>query len=145
MIEMTATVDVARSAGEVFEYLSDMSNNPRWQKGMESCEWTSDPPIRVGSTYSQVAKFLWMEILTEFEVVEYEPGERIRIKSTKSTFPLDITRSVKASEDELTQVDAVIKGEPSGLMGLLAPVTKPMANRSVQRDYQRLKELLERN
>lgn len=84
MIEMAATVDIDRPAGEVFEFLSDMANNPRWQSGMRSCAWTSEPPIGVGSTYSQTATFLSKDIITEFEVVEFEPGSRIRITSTKA-------------------------------------------------------------
>ena len=143
MIEMSANVRISRRADVVFDYLADMANNPLWQNGMSSCHWTSEPPIAVGSTYSQVAKFLWMEILTEFEVVEFVPGSSIRIVSTKSTFPLDITRTVKAVSDNLTEVQAYIKGEPAGMMGVLAPLTRPLANRSVQRDYAGLKDLLE--
>lgn len=30
MIRVTAQVEIARPAGEVFEYLSDFSNNPEW-------------------------------------------------------------------------------------------------------------------
>ena len=139
---MTADVFVARPVEEVFAYLSDMAKNPEWQNGMESCEWTSEPPIGVGSTYTQQASFMGRPIHTDFEVVEFEDGRRIRIRSTKSTFPLDITRSVE-SEGEGARVRASIRGEPSGLMGLLAPLTKPMAQRSIRQDYQRLKSLLE--
>ncbi|MBT8199094.1 MAG: SRPBCC family protein [Acidimicrobiia bacterium] len=144
MIEMSSTVEIHRPAEEVFAFVSDMENNPRWQKGMKSCRWTSQPPIGVGSTYAQVAGFLGREIETAFEVVEFEPGERIRITSTKGTFPLDITRNVEAVSSGSCRVRAVIKGEPGGLLGVLAPVTKPLANRSIQKDYRRLKELLER-
>ncbi len=45
--------------------------------------------LGVGSTYDQVASFLGREIVTTFEVVEYDPPHTIRIVSTASTFPLD--------------------------------------------------------
>ncbi len=143
MIAMASTVEIDRPAAEVFAFVSDMENNPRWQNGMKSSRWTSPPPIGVGSTYAQVAGFLGREIETAFEVVEFEPGKRIRITSTKSTFPLDITRTVEAVDIGSCRVSAVIKGEPRGLLGVLAPLTRPLANRSIQRDYGRLKELLE--
>ncbi len=141
-MELIAEIEIDRPPAEVFAFLADMSNNPQWQRGMQSCEWTSPLPIRVGSTYSQRASFLGRPIITEFEVAEYETDGRIRITSTKSTFPLDITRTVEPA-GEGSRVRAMIRGEPGGIMGLLAPITKPLAYHSIQRDYRRLKELLE--
>ena len=139
----TSEVEVKRPADEVFEVVADMSRNPEWQKGMTSCVWTSDGPIGVGSTYDQVAGFAGKEILTSFEVVEFEPGRRIRIASTKSTFPLDITREVHPIDDGSCRVVATVAGEPGGLMKLFSPLTKLMVTRSVRSDYRRLKEQLE--
>ena len=72
MIEVSSEVAIACSPDEVFTVIADMSRNPEWQSGMRSCEWTSAPPLAVGSTYDQVASFLGREILTSFEVTEYE-------------------------------------------------------------------------
>ncbi len=139
----TSEVIVNRSAADVFDVVADMSRNPEWQKGMKSCVWTSDGPIGIGSTYDQVARFAGKEILTSFEVVEFEAGDRIRIKSTKSTFPLDITREVHSINDGSSRVVATVAGEPGGLMKLLRPITKLMVTRSVRGDYARLKSQLE--
>ena len=143
MIEITATTTISRSADEVFTYLADMGNNPEWQKGMQSCEWTSDGSIDVGSTYDQVAGFLGKEIRTSFEVTEFEPGTKIRIKSTSGPLPLDITRSVHALDESTCEVRAVIRGDSSGLFKVATPIMKRMVNRNVQADYRRLKSLLE--
>ncbi len=51
MIEVTSEVAIARPAEDVFAFLADAENNPRWQRGMRSCRWTSDGPIDVGSTF----------------------------------------------------------------------------------------------
>lgn len=64
MIEVRVAIDIERPAADVFAFVSDMANNTRWQNGMRSCRWTSDPPIGVGSTYDQVASFLGREIIT---------------------------------------------------------------------------------
>ena len=143
MIEVTAAVDIDRPAEQVFDYLSDMANNPKWQKGMQECRWTSDPPLRVGSTYDQVAKFLGKEILSSFEVTELDPGRRVRIQTTSGSMPLDITRSVEPRGDDRTAVSANIKGDPSGLFRIAAPLMRFMVQRSVNKDYRRLKVLLE--
>jgi hypothetical protein len=143
-MELNSSVVVVRGAPEVFEYLADMSNNPDWQKGMKSCRWTSDGEIGVGSTYDQVATMMGREIRSSFEVTEFEPGRLIRIVTTESSFPIDVTRSVDPVGDE-SKVSAIVRGDSSGFFKLAEPVMKRMVKRSVDGDYARLKSLLESN
>lgn len=35
------SVDIDRSAAEVFAFLDDVTNNTTWLKGMRSCTWSS--------------------------------------------------------------------------------------------------------
>lgn len=141
-MEIRSEIDIDRPVEQVFAVVADMSRNPEWQTGMVSCTWTTEPPILVGSTYDQVASFMGREILTTFEVTEFDAPSRIRIESIVSTFPLDITRTVEPRGDG-SRVVAVVRGEPGGLMKLFAPLMAFQARRSIRADYQRLKELLE--
>ena len=143
MIEVNVTIEVERAPAEVFAFWSDHSNNPRWQKGMRRCTWTSEPPLGVGSTYDQEASFLGRAIISSFECVEYEPDTMIRMKTTNSSLPLDITRAVAPGPGGGTILNATIGGDPQGLMRLFNPLTKRMVARSVNQDYRRLKELLD--
>jgi hypothetical protein len=127
----------------VFDYVADMANNPEWQGGMERCTWTSDPPLRLGSTYDQEARFLGRSIVSSFEVVEYEPGHLIRIKTTGGSMPIDVTRTVEPLGPGRCRVEAVVRGEATGPMRLLGPVLPRLVGRSVDGDYRRLKALLE--
>jgi uncharacterized membrane protein len=142
MIEVRVTQTIDRPAGEVFAYLADMANNPRWQRGMRRCQWTSEPPLRLGSTYDQEASFLGRTITSSFEVTELEPGRRIRIQTTGGSMPIDVTRHVEPDGDGCV-VGAVVRGDPSGLFLLAAPIMKLLVRASVGRDYRRLKALLE--
>ena len=142
MIEIEVTIEVDRPPEEVFAYWSDWTNNPRWQSGMERCTWTSEPPLRVGSTYDQEARFLGRPVRSSFEVVEYEPDRRVRIRTTKSTLPLDITREVEPLPGGGTALHATIRGAPPGLLRLFDPLTRRMVARNVHADYARLRKLL---
>jgi uncharacterized membrane protein len=142
MIEVNVRIEVGQPPDEVFEFWSNWANNPRWQTGMESCTWTSEPPMRLGSTYDQRASMLGRPIVSSFEVVEYEPGHRVRIKTTKSTLPLDITRQVTPRPGGGTILEACIRGEPGGVMKLFNPLTRRMVERNIRADYQRLQVLL---
>lgn len=144
MIEVRIRIEVDRPQAEVFDFWAEWSNNPKWQTGMQSCEWTSEPPLRIGSTYDQHAAMMGRPIVSSFEVVEYEPGTMLRIRTTESTLPLDITRSVSPGQNGGTTLNAVIRGEPSGVMRLFNPLMKRMVKRNVTKDYERLKELLDK-
>lgn len=142
-MRMTAIREIDRPAAEVFEFFADASNNPKWQDGMVSCEWTAPPPIDVGSTYEQHARFMGKDVRSLFAVTEYEPGRSITIETIESTFPIKVQRSVEPTGPNSCMVHAEIGGGPTGLLGLLAPLMRGKAQRSVDSDYDRLKALLE--
>ena len=79
MIAVTASVDAA----EAFAVVADFSRNTQWQQGMQSCVFTSDPPLGLGSTCDQEAPFLGRKILTSFEVpappTESDPNTADRV------------------------------------------------------------------
>lgn len=129
---------INRPAAEVFEFFSDASNNPLWQKGMKSCVWTSEGRLGVGSTYDQEAEFMGRPVRSSFEVTEFEPGRKISISTIESSFPIQVTRTVDDLGDGRSRVRAEISGGPGGVMRLLSPLTNVMARRSIEADYDRL-------
>lgn len=142
-MRLAASQTIRRPAGEVFAFVSDASNNPRWQRGMRACEWTTPPPVGVGSTYRQQASFLGRRVVTEFEVVEHTPGRSITIRSTSGPFPIRVRRTVTPLGDASCRVEADISGDPGRFFRLAAPLVRRMAQRSVTTDYRRLQTLLD--
>jgi len=132
------SVEIDRPAEVVFAFLGEPENNPRWQDGMVSCAWTSETHGEVGSTYAQTARFLGRDIETHFVVTEAE-GLSVRIESTKSTFPIQVTRRVEALGPQRCRVTADVAGQPTGLMKWLSFLAKG----SIRKDYARLQALLE--
>lgn len=144
MRAISVGVDVERPADAVFGLVSDVESNPRWQRGMSSCRWTSPPPHGLGSTYDQVARFLGREIVSSFEVVEHMPGRRMKITSTAGPFPITETRTVEPLGEARAHVSAIVEGDASGFFRLAAPILRALVRRSVRGDYARLKRELER-
>lgn len=138
-VDFLHSVEVERPAPEVFDYIADFENNPRWQGGMRSCRWTSEQRGGAGATYVQEASFLGKRIETHFRVTEYEAGSRISIESTQSTFPIQVTRSVEALGEGRCRVTAHVRGQPTGILKLFSPMVK----KSVTKDYANLKSMLE--
>jgi len=56
-VDVLTEVIIDRSVGEVAEYAADPSNAPRWYANIESVNWHTPPPIKVGSKLDFVAYF----------------------------------------------------------------------------------------
>ena len=142
-MEMSVSRDISRPAAEVFEFFADASNNPQWQAGMQSCEWTSQPPVGVGSTYEQHARFMGRDIHSSFLVTVFEDGQLIEIETVKSTFPIKVIRRVEPTGPSSCLVSAQISGGPQGFLKLFDGVLSRTARKSIERDYDLLVQLLE--
>lgn len=138
-IDFRHSLEIDRPSAEVFDFIADFENNPRWQGGMVSCRWTSDESGAVGATYIQEARFFGRRIDTHFRVTDYIAGQSISIESTQSTFPIQVTRSVEPLDSGRTRVTAHIRGQPTGVLKLFSGMVK----KSVSKDYRNLKRLLE--
>lgn len=131
---------IGAPAETVAPFFFDVTNNVLWQSGMRSCEWTSEPPLGVGSTYEQIAEFRDKPVVSTFEVTAYEPGRHMRIESIESTFPIQVTREVTPMDESTCCVEAHISGQPPGLLRLLGPMIQRTARKSIEADYDRLAE-----
>jgi len=143
MAGVSISTEIGRPASEVFDYVADMSNNPEWQRGQVSCTWTSPPPIDVGATYDQKARFLGMRINSSFEVTEFEPGRRIRIVSTSGPMSIDVTREVASRDERTSMITATVAGEVPRPLRRFSGLIDWLVKRRVRSDYDRLKRSLE--
>ena len=144
MIDVSTSIDIDRPADEVFAFVSEFPSNPLWQSGQRSCEWTSEPPLRVGSTYDQRARFLGRDMTNSFRVTEHEPGRRVEFTSTGGSFPITVTRSVDPIDDSRSRFTERVRGEPGRFFRIAEPILHRLVTRSIRRDFPRLKALLER-
>ena len=83
MIQVEVEIEICRNPIEVFEYISDFSRNPEWQSGMKEAHFLTEGPLRVGTRYAQVAKFLGKRIESVFEVTAFDPGKLVSAKSVE--------------------------------------------------------------
>lgn len=142
MIKVSTTITIARSPAEVFGFISNFENNPRWQSGMVAARFTSEGELGVGTTYVQEARFLGRRVESTFKVLDFEPGHLVKASSTAGSFPITFTRIVEPYGGNC-RVTAIVEGDASGFFKLAEPLLKPMVARSVREDYKVLKRILE--
>jgi uncharacterized protein YndB with AHSA1/START domain len=74
--EATTTVD--RPIEEVFAFLADGENDPKFSPRVLEIRKTTDGPPGVGTIYASTVKDAGMKTKREFKLTEFEPPRRIR-------------------------------------------------------------------
>ena len=59
MRRVEASISIAASPDEVFTFVADVANLPRWQPGILSARRTSPDPVGVGSTARVAQSLVW--------------------------------------------------------------------------------------
>jgi uncharacterized protein YndB with AHSA1/START domain len=84
MRRVQRTAQIAATPAEVYAFLAEPANLPRWQAGMVSAERTSPPPTVVGSTARVVLELMGQQVTAEITVREAEPERRLALAASMS-------------------------------------------------------------
>ena len=84
MRRVEAGITIAAPPAEVFAFVADLANLPRWQTGIVSAEPTSPDPVGVGSTARVVREMAGQSLTVDLAITEFEPGRRLALASQAS-------------------------------------------------------------
>jgi uncharacterized protein YndB with AHSA1/START domain len=135
------TIEIARSAEDVFAYLTDVEKLPEWQASVVSSRATA--PLEQGSRIVEQRALLGHEAETELEVTSYEPVRRFALRTIRGPVNLTIDHELEDSAGE-TRLHVTATGKPGGLLRFAARAVEAKARHELRRDFERLKANLER-
>jgi len=133
---------INRPIEEVFAFVSNSENLPRWRSTSLEVKKTSDGPLGVGSTFRGRFTFLGRQFDGNVVVTAHEPNRVYVSKMVEGPFPLETGYTLEPVENG-THVTFVAEGEPGGFFKLAEPLVVSMARRAYDTDLQNLKEMLE--
>lgn len=143
-MEIERSIEISRPPADVFRFVSDPRNDPRWCPKVRSVEQIGSEPGQ-GSRWAVVHKPVpgRPERRMEMTCVAFSPPSRIEWREEDGTDVFDVTYSLSPLGDgqrtRMTQRSAFSLGAPR----LLHPLFKAGIGRDVQRQLRRLKEVLE--
>ena len=143
MVDVVTEVAVDRPAEEVAGYAADPDNAPEWYANIRSVEWRTPPPLAVGSRLAFEARFLGRTLSYTYEVVEFEPGARLVMRTSEGPFPMETTYSWSPTATGATTMTLRNRGRPSGFSKAVSPFTAAAIRRANAKDLARLKSILE--
>jgi uncharacterized protein YndB with AHSA1/START domain len=144
-IDITAETVIARPRDEVAAYMTDPAHDPAWIGGIREARLEGEPPLRAGSRVARVATFLGRRIAYVNQVTELSPT-RLDMRSVQSPFPMRITYEFEPRDgDRATTVRNRVRGDTGRFFArAVGPLMAPLVRRSVRRDLERLRTILER-
>jgi uncharacterized membrane protein len=142
MIKFEKSILINRPQQEVFDFVTDLSNDSQWQSSIESVEQVSDGPIGVGSTWRYVTKFLGRKNETEIQMTSYEPPHQSSVKAVSGPIPFENTHKFQ-KQDGGTLLTLIGQAEIGGFFKMAEGLVSKQMEKQMDADGAALKRLLE--
>lgn len=143
-IDVTTQIVIDRPQDEVAAYAADPTNAPEWYENIESVDWKTPSPVKVGSRMDFVAHMMGRRLAYTYEVTELVPGERLVMRTAEGPFPMETTYTWEPAGDGRTLMKLRNRGMPSGFAKVSAPLMGAVVRRETNKNLRALKQLMER-
>ena len=131
-MKLSASITIPRPKDEVFAFVSDVSNMPRWVSGVTTARLLSDD-MAEGARFVCEYRPSWRSDKIEMEVTKFDPPNSLCTQSAKAPFQFEGCVSLEAT-DGGTRVTNTIEAGPDSLSSRLAMLLAgPFLRRSMQR------------
>lgn len=143
MVDVSCEVEIGCPAAEVFDYTSVVTNDPVWTGGLVEVRPLGDPRLAPGAAFERVSRFLGRQLVYRIEVRSLEPGSRVVMETSSGPFPMRIVDETEALGPDRCRFRIRASGEPGGFFAFAAPLVSAATRRSIQRDVDTLRDVLE--
>jgi carbon monoxide dehydrogenase subunit G len=126
------TIEIERTPEDVFAYLTDVSNLPAWQAGVQSA---TERDGRIEEARSLLGK----ELRTPLEIVERQEARVFTLRALGGPVLFTVRHELEPADGGTrlrVSADADVPGFAAGLLAR-------RAEKQFRRDFERLKQLLE--
>jgi uncharacterized membrane protein len=138
MIEFENSITIDRSAEEVFGFVADLTNVPKWNYYVRSVVSTSARPGTEGATYHQVRR----QDEQDLRIVRLEPSRSLIIETVPPSKPELRREMTFADEGESTRITDRWQLN-LGVPRLLEALAAKRVRNGVRENLRKLKVLLE--
>jgi uncharacterized protein YndB with AHSA1/START domain len=145
MISVEGSVTINRPVEEVFAYVVDPANDPKWRFDILESTQVTPGPTQVGSRIRWVVKFMGRRE-TDVEVTGFEPSRLEEIQS-RSAMPMGLQPKITylfEPADGGTRFTRRVQMEAKGMFRIMEGLMGAMGRRYNTRHLRDLKEVLDR-
>ena len=141
MISFEKSIWINRTQQEVFDYLSEPTNDAEWRGSSLSAEWISDPPQGVGSTNKAVDKLMGSNIESTREITAWDPPNQFGFKGASGPMSFELTMTFEA-QDNGTKATISVEARSGGLFKMAENLFAKQMEKQVSTDMASLKRVM---
>jgi uncharacterized protein YndB with AHSA1/START domain len=104
MRRVEASGEIPAPPAEVFDFLADPTNLPRWQAGIVSAERTSDGPLAVGATARVVRELAGQRFAAVLSLSDYERPRRLALTTAVSGIGIEAALDLAPNGEAATNL-----------------------------------------
>jgi uncharacterized membrane protein len=138
VLEFENTIRIDRAVGEVFAFLSDFENIPKWNYYVLEVRQLFDNPIGIGTTCHQVRK----TDQQDFRIIEFQPNHTVAVKTLPHSSPSFERKFTLYEEGDTTRLKDEWKLDTARPV-ILERLAGGRVKSAVAENLAKLKELLE--
>lgn len=142
MVHIEGEIVINRPVEDVFDFVADERNEPRYNPRMRLAEQITEGPIGVGTRFRAETVSLGRPVEMIIEVTSYEPPRRLASSTQMSSMGVHGALTFDTVPGG-TRMRWSWELEPNGMLKLVSPLVALMARRQEQRIWTGLKRLLE--
>lgn len=143
MISVEGTTLVDRPVGEVWNFIAEVSNTPKWDTGIVEAVRTSDGPDGVGMTVRALSRVGSREQVLNVVVSEYEPGRSLGLRFDTKFGKVRVHHGFEATGAQ-TKLTKTTEMWPTGFFRLIQPIIRRRLQKiEIEVDLGNVKRLLE--
>jgi uncharacterized protein YndB with AHSA1/START domain len=140
-----AAVDIGRPPAEVFAFVAEPRNIPRWYEAVDEVTKTTDTPSGPGARYRVTRSLPGGHAHNDVEITEHQLDQVVTIegRSGPTPFRYRYTLEPKGSALRLTLDGRLSTAGHSGPMARLDGIATRLFERGMQQNLHQLKRILE--
>jgi len=140
-VRLEHSLVIHRPVADVFAFVANPDNLPRWQSGLLEVEKLSGDG-GVGSRHREVRSLLGRRIEQVLEVTALTPDQRLDFEVVEGPVHLSLEHAFEAAGDD-TRITVVGQGDTGTLFSLAGPLIAKAVKKQSQSDFARLRTVLE--
>ena len=143
MINVEVSTIINRPVADVFAYVSNFENHPKWETDFQQVKLLTSTPSGVGTTYQCTLKLPGQTATSKFEITEYAANQKIAYvgEPTGPVVPKGSFLFEPVSSG--TKITSLPRPEIRGFFRLLEPMMAGYIRKNNISHLSNLKQLLE--
>ena len=143
MINLDFGTLIDKPVKDVFAFVADPNNMPKWNSAVVSLEQVIPGAVGVGTKFKSVGEMLGRRVEGEMQVVAYEPDTKCGFQVNAGPMQVTMTMTFKTVGTG-TKISLNAQGNPAGFFKIAEGVMTGRVKTMMEENLARLKSSLEK-